>query len=133
MTRAFDSVWIIWITVILVLPVVACTSQKTANMKNQQSWKDVVEYASSILESKPEIHPNGDSSLVLCLTHREPITWYVVLNRQSEIIAEKSSVRGKVSWYSESSIQIMEEPGVIEDKSSKPSDHMRIIELKKEI
>ncbi len=113
----------------LLLLVYSCSKKQSDIVSQSPSPTQALVTAQELLGANSEVIPNQDSTLFLCLLSRKPMTTYAVVNINGDIALDQQKVRGKVSWHTPSSIKVQEQPGVIEDRNSKPSDYAKIIEI----
>ena len=106
-------------------------SKKTSGLPSEEEqYNEAVEYAQSILGTSSKVMVNEQGTLFLCLTNISPRVQYAVTDLDKKTILSKRSTNGFVKWNSNTSLRVQDLPAVLQDKRSKPSDFIKIIELK---
>lgn len=116
---------------LLVITVTAanCSKKNNVVIDAQDKYEAALEFAHNRLGPSSKVVPNEDRTLFLCTLKTKLRTQFLVSTIEQRTILAKRSVNGSVKWHSNSSISVQDLPNVLEDKSSKPSDFISIIEL----
>ncbi len=68
--------------------------------------------AREILDKKPTIIPNENSSLFLCYHNPEAQSVrFIVLDHDANLVLPIKRIKGQVTWYSVSSLAVQSDPG----------------------
>ena len=89
---------------------------------------DISQIAKKIMGQKPEIIPNADGSLHLCVIRNAALDLrFMVLDNNGSLIYPVKRIRGTVKWYNISKLAIQIDPGHI-GRSEANSD-VQLIDL----
>ncbi len=116
---------------ILIFGALSCGKKNKEVIAESKYDKSALQFAASYLGKGSIVDVNKDSTYYLCTIISDQQMTFAVLSYERELILPKQRIRGTVKWQTAESLIVQEHPGVIENKSSQPSDYTRIIDLKK--
>jgi hypothetical protein len=121
--------WIFLLTIVSFLTTSCCNKNIFSDQLEETEKIDIDQLAKKILGQKPEIIPNEEATLHLCIIRNAALDLrFMVLDNKGNIIYPVKRMRGTVKWHNNSQLAVQIDPGHI-GRSEASSSAFQIIDL----